>query len=314
MTRALWTADEIIAATGGQLDLPTQKTGGPEGVPPVGCGAGPADREAVIAGISIDTRTLSPGDLFVPLTDVRDGHDFVAAAFERGAIVALVRMGYERKSGDGALIRVPDVGGQGLRPCRPRAHRHRRPRPTFRRRPRDRRDWLGRQDRHEGDAARLPEGVRLVARQSPRAREIIQQPLGRAAHPRPHARRHRVRRLRDRHESCGRDPARSPGWFARISPSLPTSFRSTSATSPTARSGSPTPRPRSSRGWKPSPSPRFMLANPEEGRGAGTVKRNSHHPPRQPALRAVASSRPKPRRGGAHVRARPCIGRHSRRL
>ncbi len=32
------------------------------------------------SGVSIDTRTLEPGDLFVALTDVRDGHDFVAQA------------------------------------------------------------------------------------------------------------------------------------------------------------------------------------------------------------------------------------------
>ena len=39
----------------------------------------------VVTGISIDTRTLEPGDLFVALKDQRDGHDFVAAAFKAGA-------------------------------------------------------------------------------------------------------------------------------------------------------------------------------------------------------------------------------------
>ncbi|HOZ32368.1 MAG TPA: Mur ligase domain-containing protein, partial [Tabrizicola sp.] len=42
------------------------------------------------SGVSIDTRTLQPGDLFVALKDVRDGHDFVAAALEKGAAAALV--------------------------------------------------------------------------------------------------------------------------------------------------------------------------------------------------------------------------------
>ena len=37
-----------------------------------------------ITGISIDTRTLQPGDLFVALKDARDGHDFVETAFARG--------------------------------------------------------------------------------------------------------------------------------------------------------------------------------------------------------------------------------------
>ncbi len=43
-----------------------------------------------VSGISIDTRTLQPGDLFVALRGERDGHDFVAAAFAKGAAAALV--------------------------------------------------------------------------------------------------------------------------------------------------------------------------------------------------------------------------------
>ena len=109
MSHPLWTLAEVLAATGGHLDLPSKKTGGPEGIPPARCGAGPADREAVISGVSIDTRSLTLGDLFVPLIDVRDGHDFVTAAFERGATAALVRDGYQRMPGDGALIRVHDT-------------------------------------------------------------------------------------------------------------------------------------------------------------------------------------------------------------
>jgi UDP-N-acetylmuramoyl-tripeptide--D-alanyl-D-alanine ligase len=42
-------------------------------------------------GLSIDTRTLRPGDLFVALQgEARDGHDFVDAAFKAGAGAALV--------------------------------------------------------------------------------------------------------------------------------------------------------------------------------------------------------------------------------
>lgn len=91
MTRPLWMRDAIVAAAGGELD------------PAPGGVAGDA-----IRGISIDTRTLEPGDLFVPLTDVRDGHDFVPGAFERGAVAAFVRTGYVRGPRDGALIRVDD--------------------------------------------------------------------------------------------------------------------------------------------------------------------------------------------------------------
>lgn len=42
-------------------------------------------------GVSIDTRTLETGDLFVALQDVRDGHDFVPQAFAKGAGAALVK-------------------------------------------------------------------------------------------------------------------------------------------------------------------------------------------------------------------------------
>jgi UDP-N-acetylmuramoyl-tripeptide--D-alanyl-D-alanine ligase len=54
----LWTSAEAQAATGGTAQGVWSCT-----------------------GISIDTRTLEPGDLFVALKDVRDGHDFVANAW-----------------------------------------------------------------------------------------------------------------------------------------------------------------------------------------------------------------------------------------
>ncbi len=50
------------------------------GLPPLG-----------VTGISIDTRTLQPGDLFFAIHgDRADGHDHVGAAFERGAVAAVV--------------------------------------------------------------------------------------------------------------------------------------------------------------------------------------------------------------------------------
>jgi UDP-N-acetylmuramoyl-tripeptide--D-alanyl-D-alanine ligase len=62
MPEALWTADEIAQAVGGKV-------------------AG----DFVVTGISIDTRTVETGDLFVPLVGVRDGHDFVSQAVTNGA-------------------------------------------------------------------------------------------------------------------------------------------------------------------------------------------------------------------------------------
>ena len=44
----------------------------------------------VANGISIDTRTLKMGDLFVALKDQRDGHEYIKIAFEKGAAAALV--------------------------------------------------------------------------------------------------------------------------------------------------------------------------------------------------------------------------------
>ena len=68
----LWTSDDAVTATLGEV-VGGEATGG-----------------FAATGLSIDTRTLKPGDLFVALKDARDGHDFVAAAFEKRAAAALV--------------------------------------------------------------------------------------------------------------------------------------------------------------------------------------------------------------------------------
>lgn len=61
--------------------------------------------DGVVQGYSIDSRTLAPGDLFFALRGANhDGHDHVAAAFERGAAAAIV----ERPL-PGNTIVVPDV-------------------------------------------------------------------------------------------------------------------------------------------------------------------------------------------------------------
>ncbi|HVW74446.1 MAG TPA: UDP-N-acetylmuramoyl-tripeptide--D-alanyl-D-alanine ligase [Rhizomicrobium sp.] len=65
---SLWTHSEAEAATLGQ-----------------------ASQAFRVDGLSIDTRTLKEGDLFVALKgDYRDGHDFVRAAFDAKAAAALV--------------------------------------------------------------------------------------------------------------------------------------------------------------------------------------------------------------------------------
>jgi UDP-N-acetylmuramoyl-tripeptide--D-alanyl-D-alanine ligase len=66
---ALWTSDEIAAATGGTLN-------------------GAAFE---VAGVTFDSREVEPGFLFVAMPGtVADGHDFVGKAFASGAAAALV--------------------------------------------------------------------------------------------------------------------------------------------------------------------------------------------------------------------------------
>ncbi len=82
MSEPLWTSSELAAATGGI-----------------------ATGDFDVSGLSIDTRSLRPGDLFVALQDVRDGHEFVENAFKAGAAGALVSKDVE----GGPAVRVDDV-------------------------------------------------------------------------------------------------------------------------------------------------------------------------------------------------------------
>ena len=83
MTAPLWTSADIELATGGTASAPFEVTG----------------------TVSIDTRSLQPGDLFVALKDQRDGHDFVEAAFKAGAAGALV----SRPVSGGPVVMAGDV-------------------------------------------------------------------------------------------------------------------------------------------------------------------------------------------------------------
>ena len=67
--------------------------------------------DATISRISTDSRTLQPGDLFVPLRGENfDGHKFVQQAVERGAAGAMVEQNWKGETPAGfALIRVPDT-------------------------------------------------------------------------------------------------------------------------------------------------------------------------------------------------------------
>jgi UDP-N-acetylmuramoyl-tripeptide--D-alanyl-D-alanine ligase len=67
--------------------------------------AGSRDPGFAATGVSIDTRTLQPGDLFVALAADRDGHDFVETAFAKSAAGALV----SRDMTGGPVLRVDDT-------------------------------------------------------------------------------------------------------------------------------------------------------------------------------------------------------------
>ena len=88
MSRYLWAVGDAAAATGGTA------TGGWQG----------------ITGISIDTRSIAPGDLFVALAgENRDGHAFVAQALSAGATAAMVNHVPAGVAPDAPLLMVDDT-------------------------------------------------------------------------------------------------------------------------------------------------------------------------------------------------------------
>ena len=91
----LWTIAALVRATGGEL---------------IGADVGGGK----VSGISIDTRSLTPGDLYVAIRgDNLDGHDYVGAAFAAGASGALVAADWaglnDVSANAGPLIVVPET-------------------------------------------------------------------------------------------------------------------------------------------------------------------------------------------------------------
>jgi len=73
--------------------------------------AASSNSEDIATGYSIDSRTVQPGELFFAVKGERlDGHDFLAQAFARGAIAAVVRHDKRDQFPDKArLVAVPDT-------------------------------------------------------------------------------------------------------------------------------------------------------------------------------------------------------------
>ena len=83
---SLWKSQDAAQATGGKNTLSWSAT-----------------------GVSIDTRTIQPGDLFVALKADRDGHEFLNNAFDNGAVAALVDHIPEDFDTSFPILVVPDV-------------------------------------------------------------------------------------------------------------------------------------------------------------------------------------------------------------
>ncbi len=94
MTRSdlpLWTAEEAAAAT--------------DGILPVGNGA-----RWIAQGVTIDSRSVQPGDLFVALVGERaDGHQFVETALKAGAAAAVVSRPVPGLGSGAPLVSVADT-------------------------------------------------------------------------------------------------------------------------------------------------------------------------------------------------------------
>lgn len=88
MTSALWSGEQLLAAMGARADGPMPAT---------------------VGGISIDTRSLQPGDAFFAIQgEARDGHDFVAGALEKGAALAVIDEAHAGAFAGPCAV-VPDV-------------------------------------------------------------------------------------------------------------------------------------------------------------------------------------------------------------
>lgn len=62
-----------------------------------------------VTGVSFDTRTLTEGNLFVPLTADRNGHDFIQSAMDKGASATFWSDPIDKAPDDIAVIQVDDT-------------------------------------------------------------------------------------------------------------------------------------------------------------------------------------------------------------
>ena len=106
MGDVLWSADALVAATGGKLVGQVVKS---------------------LCGVSIDSRSVADGDVFVAIKgDTMDGHDYAAKALETGAGIAVVSQVTGAMKAAGPLLVVGDDTLKALeqmgRAARARSH------------------------------------------------------------------------------------------------------------------------------------------------------------------------------------------------
>ena len=86
---SLWTLEEIYTA----LDIKKN-----------------INENFIFSGISIDTRTLKKGDLFIPIKGKKfDGHDFIEKAFKKGAIASFSELIEEKLIEEKLIIGVSNT-------------------------------------------------------------------------------------------------------------------------------------------------------------------------------------------------------------
>ena len=84
---SLWTSEEVIKLTGGK-----------------------SSKYWVATGVSIDSRTIEPGDLFIPIAGPNfDGHNFIENALKKGAVASVVSRTVDGIAQDVPILKVIDT-------------------------------------------------------------------------------------------------------------------------------------------------------------------------------------------------------------
>jgi UDP-N-acetylmuramoyl-tripeptide--D-alanyl-D-alanine ligase len=84
---SLWTSEDVIKLTGGK-----------------------PSKHWVATGVSIDSRTIEPGDLFIPISGPNfDGHNFIGSALKKGAVASVVSRAVDDLAQDVPMLKVTDT-------------------------------------------------------------------------------------------------------------------------------------------------------------------------------------------------------------